>query len=71
MLYGSQHILYCGDSDPDTLPGDWFRNGAPLNIYSNSIKIPYATFWHSGQYQCRRNGTDAFSQPFRIIVYGE
>ena len=71
VLYGNQHILYCGDSDPDTLPGDWFRNGAPLNIYSRGIIIPYATFGDSGQYQCKRNGTNVFPQPIRIIVYGE
>ena len=71
MLYGSQHILYCGDSDSDTQPGDWFHNGVPLDKYSKSIRIPYATFRHSGQYQCRRNGTNVFRQPLRITVYGE
>ena len=71
VLYGSSLTIYCGDSDPNTPPGDWFQNGVPLGVYSRSYPIANATFSDDGEYECRRNGTNVFSTPLRVIVYGE
>ena len=59
--------MYCGDSNP----GDWFHDGKPLGMYSKSYTITNATFSDDGEYQCRRNGTNVFSSPLQVDVYGK
>ena len=71
QLYGSKQTLYCGDSDPDTPPGDWFHDGTQLTKHSRSYTIANATFDDDGEYQCRRNGTNVFSSPLQVDVYGK
>ena len=71
MLYGSQHTLYCGDAGPNTPPGEWFHDGAPLTNSSSSYTIATATFSDDGEYQCRKNGENIFSSSFQVYVFGE
>ena len=71
LFYGSQHKLDCGDSGPHTPPGDWFQDGARLTHFNSSYTIATATFSDDGEYQCRRNGTDVFSPPLQVYVFGE
>ena len=61
--------MYCGDSNPNTPPGDWFHDGKPLGMYSKSYTITNATFSDDGEYQCRRNGGNALS--LKVHVYGK
>ena len=70
-MYSSEQTLYCGDSDPNTPPGDWFYDGKPLGAYSRHYTITNATFSDDGEYQCRRNGTNVFSSPLQVDVYGK
>ena len=69
--YGGALTLYCGDSDPNTPPGNWSHNGLPLGVYSRSYIITNAAFSDDGEYQCRRNGTNVFSSPLQVDVYGK
>ena len=71
MFYGRTHTLYCGDSDPDTPPGEWLLNGESLGVNSRSYNITNATFDDDGMYQCMRNGSGVFSTPLQVDVYGE
>ena len=71
LLYGRKHTLHCGDSDPNTPPGDWFHNGAPIDRYNRSYTIANATFSDDGEYQCRRNGGYVLSSPLQVHVYGK
>ena len=71
LLYGGQHTLHCGDSDHNIPPGDWYHDGAPLDVYSRSYTIANATFSDDGEYQCRRNGTNVFSFPLQVYVHGK
>ena len=71
MLYGSTYALYCGDSDLDTTPGEWYRDGGPLYVYSRSYTITSATFNDDGKYQCRKQGRNVFNPPLQVYVYGK
>ena len=70
-MYSSEQTFYCGDSHPNTPPGDWFHDGKPLGVYSRSYTITNATFSDDGDYLCRRNGTNVFSSPLQVDVYGK
>ena len=70
-MYGRDHTLYCGDSDPNTPPGDWFHDGKRVNWYNRRYTITNATFSDDGEYQCKRNGTNVFSTPVKVDVYGK
>ena len=69
MLYGNTKALFCGDSVPQSPPGDWYHNGAPLGVYNRSYTLANATFSDDGEYQCRRNGTNVYST--HLKVYGK
>ena len=71
LFYGRTHTLYCGDSDPNTPPGEWFLNGKLLGMYSRSYTITNATFEDDGEYQCVRKGSRVFSSPLLVDVYGK
>ena len=71
QLYGSEQTLYCGDSDPNTPPGDWYHDGAPLRAYRSSYTISNANFSDDGEYQCRRNETNVLPSPLQVDVYGK
>ena len=71
VLYGKSLTIYCGDSDPNTPPGDWYHDGAPLGVYNRSYTIANATFDDDGEYECRRNGTNVSSFPLLVNVYGK
>ena len=71
LLYGRTHRLHCGDSDRNTAPGYWFHDGGLLGLYSRSYIIANATFDDDGEYQCRRNGTNVFSSPLQVDVFGK
>ena len=71
MLYGGQHTLYCGDSDPNTQPGDWLHDGKLLNVFNRSYTIANAVFSVDGEYQCKRKGVDVLSPPVQVYVYGK
>ena len=71
LAYGSKHTLYCGDSDPNTPPGDWFHDLKEIGWYSRSYTITNATFSDDGEYQCRRKGANVFSSPLQVYVYGK
>ena len=71
QLYGSEQTIYCGDSDSKTPSGHWLHDGAPLAEHNRSYTITNATFDDDGEYQCRRNGTNVFSSPLLVDVYGK
>ena len=71
QAYGCKQILYCGNLDNDTQPGEWFHNGVSLDVHSKEYTIANATFDDDGEYQCRRNGTNVFSSPLQVDVYGK
>ena len=70
-MYGGEQTLWCGESGPNTPPGYWFHDGAPLGVYSRSYTIANATFSDDGEYQCRRNGTNVLFSPLQVDVYGK
>ena len=70
-MYGEEYTLYCGRSDPNTPPGEWFLDKLPLHVYSRRYTIPNATFTDDGEYQCRRNGEDVYPTPLKVLVFGE
>ena len=71
VLYGGEHKMYCGDSDPDTPPGDWFHDGKPLGWYNSTKTITNATFSDDGEYQCWRKEGNVYSSPLQVHVYGK
>ena len=71
LFHGSTHTLYCGDSDPNAQPGEWYLNGELLQMFSRSYTITDATFDDDGEYQCWRNGRGVFLFPLKVEVYGE
>ena len=66
-----EHTLYCGGSDHNTPPGDWFHDGKPLGVYSRSYTIANATFSDDGKYQSRRNGKNVYPSPLQVYVFGK
>ena len=71
LFHGRTHTLYCGDSDPNAQPGEWYLNGESLRVFSRSYTITDATFDDDGEYQCRRNGSGVFHFTLKVKVYGE
>ena len=71
LLYGSDRTLFCGDSDPNTPPGDWLHDGAFFDRYNRSYTIKNASFSDDGEYQCRRNGENVLPSPLQVNVYGK
>ena len=71
QAYDGTQTLYCGNLAEDAQPGEWFHNGVSLGARSKEYTIANATFDDDGEYQCRRNGTNVFSSPLQVDVFGK